>query len=180
MADAVPPPTAGATTSLACARVLAVPLIALATTTLLSFAVAVVPVFPVEPYVIGMAAAEPGWAIPIGLAAGSGQAVGKTFFLLCTRGAVKTAWIRRLVSRWSRPPSSSGRFVRRVGAALDRPGIAAPIVLLSAGTGVPPLTIVVLYAARTRMAWPLFLLLTLAGRSVYFSAIALVPSLFIG
>lgn len=156
------------------------PVFALGTTLLLGFVVAIVPVFPMEPYVVGMAAATHGWAVPIGIAAGLGQAAGKTVVLLGVRGAVKTAWIQRLASRWAKPPSSSGRFIRRVTAALDRPALAAPIVFLSAGTGIPPLAIVVLYAAKTRMSWPLFFLLALAGRSGFFTAIALVPSLFTG
>lgn len=152
--------------------------IALSTTVLLGFVVAIVPVFPIEPYVIGAAAATHGWAIPIGIAAGLGQAAGKTMVLLGTRGAIKAAWIQRLASRWSKPPSSSGRFVRRITARLDRPILAAPIVFLAAGTGIPPLAIVVFYAARTPMSWLLFFLVALTGRSIFFTTIALVPSLF--
>jgi hypothetical protein len=158
--------------------VLAVSVIALGTAVLLGFVVAVVPVFPIEPYVIAMAAVTHGWAIPIGIAAGLGQAAGKTVVLLGTRGAVKAAWIQRFTSRWSRPPSSSGRFIGRVTAGLDRPVLAAPIVFLAAGTGIPPLAIVVFYAAKTRMSWLLFFLVALTGRSISFTAIALVPSLF--
>src|SRR5688572_3554817 len=131
----------------------AVPAFALGTTLLLGFVVAIVPVFPIEPYVVGMAAATHGWAIPIGIAAGLGQAAGKTVVLLGTRGAVKAAWIQRLASRWARPPSSPGRFIRRITAALDRPALTAPIVFLAASMGIPPLAIVVFYAAKTRMSW---------------------------
>ncbi|WP_203907936.1 hypothetical protein [Rhizocola hellebori] len=152
----------------------------LGVTMLLGFVVAIVPVFPIEPYVIGMAATTHGWAIPIGLAAGLGQAAGKTVVLVGARGAVKAAWIQRFASRWSRPPTSSGRFIRRVSAGLDRPVWAAPIVFVAAGAGIPPLAIVVFYAAKTRMSWLLFFLVALAGRSIYFTAIALVPSLFLG
>lgn len=154
------------------------PVIALSTTVLLGFVVAMVPVFPIEPYVIAMAAATHGWAILIGIAAGLGQAAGKTVVLLGTRGAFKAAWIQRFVSRWPKPRSSSGRFIGRVTARLDRPVLAAPIVFLAASAGIPPLAIVVFYAAKTRMSWLLFFLVALAGRSLYFIAIALVPSLF--
>lgn len=153
-------------------------MIALSTTMLLGFVVAIVPVFPIEPYVVGMAAASHGWAIPIGIAAGLGQSAGKTVVLLGVRGAVKAAWIQRFTSRWSKPPSSSGRFIQRVTAGLDRPVLAAPIVFLAASTGIPPLAIVVFYAAKTQMSWLLFFLVALAGRSIFFTAIALVPSLF--
>ena len=159
---------------------LAVPVIALSTTMLLGLVVAIVPVFPVEPYVIAMAAATRGWAVPIGIAAALGQAAGKTVVLLGTRGAVKAAWIQRFAGRWSKRPAAQGRFLRRVNAGLDRPLLAAPIVFLAASTGVPPLAIVVFYAAKTRMSWVLFLLVALLGRSIYFIAIALVPSLFVG
>jgi len=158
--------------------VLAVPVIALGTTVLLGFVVAIVPVFPIEPVVIGAAVATHGWAVPIGIAAGLGQAAGKTVVLLGTRGAVKAAWIQRLASRWSKPPSSSGRFIQRITALLDRPVLAAPIVFLAAGTGIPPLAIVVFYAAKTRMSWLLFFLVALAGRMLFFTAIALVPGFF--
>jgi hypothetical protein len=155
-----------------------VPVIVLGTTVLLGFVVAIVPVFPIEPYVVAMAATTHGWAVPIGLAAGLGQAAGKTVVLLGARGVVKAAWIQRLIRRWSKPASSRAGFIARVTAGLDRPVLAAPIVLLAAGTGIPPLAIVVFYAAKTRMSWLLFFLVALAGRSLYFTAIALVPSLF--
>lgn len=147
---------------------------------LLSLVVAIVPVFPVETYVVGMAVATRGWAVPIGIAAGLGQAAGKLLVFLGIRGAVKSAWIQRLTSRWSKAPTSTpSTLARRALAMLDRPGLAAPIVFLSAGTGIPPLTIVVFYAARTKMSSAVFFLVTLAGRSIWFIVIALMPSLIL-
>ena len=65
----------------------------------------------------------------------------------------------------------------RLTALLDRPALSAPIVLLSATVGMPPLLLVSAYAARTRMTAGLFTATCLLGRSIRFIAIAFAPQL---
>jgi hypothetical protein len=72
-----------------------------------------------------------------------------------------------------------GRFAAVV-AWLDRPALAAPVLLLSAVVGFPPLLLVSVYAARTSMSALVFALVCLAGRSVRFVLVALAPHLVIG
>jgi hypothetical protein len=62
---------------------------------------------------------------------------------------------------------------------LDRPGVAAPIVFLSALVGVPPLLVTSVYAAGTHMSAAMFGAICLVGRSIRFIAIALVPPLVV-
>jgi membrane protein YqaA with SNARE-associated domain len=52
------------------------------------------------------------------------------------------------------------------------------VVLLSAVAGVPPLLLVSVYAARTRMSTPVFGLVCLLGRAIRFVALAHAPHLF--
>jgi membrane protein YqaA with SNARE-associated domain len=62
-------------------------------------------------------------------------------------------------------------------ALLDQPRWSAAMLLLSAVVGIPPLIATSIYAARTPMRLPVFAALTLAGRSVRFVVLALVPAL---
>ncbi|WP_205325981.1 hypothetical protein [Glycomyces sp. YM15] len=66
---------------------------------------------------------------------------------------------------------------RRLLTLLDRPALAAPVLLLSATTGFPPLMATSICAAGTRINLPLFVAACLIGRSVRFIAIAYAPQL---
>ncbi|HEX2145741.1 MAG TPA: hypothetical protein VHG10_14670 [Glycomyces sp.] len=66
---------------------------------------------------------------------------------------------------------------RKLLALLDRPALAAPILLLSATTGFPPLMAASIYAAGTRISVPVFIAACLLGRSIRFIAIACAPAL---
>jgi membrane protein YqaA with SNARE-associated domain len=69
------------------------------------------------------------------------------------------------------------RWQEALMAALRHPTLAVPVLLLSAVTGVPPLLLVVFYAAGTKMPAGLFAAVCLVGRSARFIAIASVPHL---
>jgi membrane protein YqaA with SNARE-associated domain len=71
-------------------------------------------------------------------------------------------------------------WTARLVALLDRPGLQAPIVLLSAAVGIPPLLLVSAYAGRTRMTTGLFAAVCLTGRSIRFVVLAYAPQLIIG
>jgi membrane protein YqaA with SNARE-associated domain len=88
-------------------------------------------------------------------------------------------WLARRGTRKAsdQEPKRRGRTARRLIAQLDRTALAAPVVLLSAAVGIPPLLLVSVYAARTRMGWPVFAAGCLLGRGLRFVTIALAPGL---
>jgi membrane protein YqaA with SNARE-associated domain len=69
---------------------------------------------------------------------------------------------------------------RRLLALLDRPGLAAPVLFLSAVTGLPPLMAASIYAAGTKMHLSVFLIACFTGRAIRFIAIACAPQLLLG
>ena len=92
------------------------------------------------------------------------------------------AALRRVVppalGRWSRAAARSASAAsKRLIVLMDRPVIAAPTVFLSALVGMPPLLVTSVYAAGTHMSAATFGAICLAGRSIRFIAIALVPQL---
>ena len=143
---------------------------------------AFVPVTPVEPYLVALAAGgQP--TVAVGIAAAAGQTAGKLVIFLATRATLRSGTVRGWAARWgarfsrrSRSPAKPGRL-RRLTALLDRPSLVVPTVLLSAVTGVPPLLAVSVHAARTRVSAPVFALCCLAGRAIRFVAVASVPGL---
>jgi membrane protein YqaA with SNARE-associated domain len=158
---------------------------------------AFVPVTPVEPYLVALAAGgQP--MVAVGIAAAAGQTAGKLVIFLATRATLRSGtvrgWASRLGARYSRRPRDSRRSraepgrlragpgrlrtrLRRLTALLDRPTLVVPTVLLSAVTGVPPLLAVSVHAARTRVSASMFALCCLAGRAIRFLAIASIPGL---
>ena len=131
---------------------------------------AFVPVTPVEPYLVVLAAdGRP--ALLMGIAAAVGQTAGKLLIFYAFRATVRSGPVRRWVAkRYSRPPG-------RVRKLLDRPALVAPTVFVSAVTGLPPLLVVSVHAARTPISAPVFALCCLAGRAIRFVAVMLVPNL---
>jgi membrane protein YqaA with SNARE-associated domain len=91
-------------------------------------------------------------------------------------GAAATAVRERLRT----PIAALVALGRRLLALLDRPSLAAPILLLSATTGFPPLMATSICAAGTRINLPLFVAACLIGRSIRFIAIAYAPHLVLG
>jgi membrane protein YqaA with SNARE-associated domain len=168
------------------------------------------PVTPVEPYLVALAAATDYSPIALGVAAAVGQTIGKTTLFLGVRGALHSArlqgWVeaverRREARRCARAatepePAPSGSTAvrerlraplaalialgRKLLRLLDRPSLAAPILLLSATTGLPPLMATSICAAGTRINLPLFVAACLVGRSIRFIAIAYAPQLVLG
>ncbi|GAA0956348.1 hypothetical protein [Virgisporangium aurantiacum] len=145
---------------------------------------AFVPVTPVEPYLVALAAGgQP--MVAVGIAAAAGQTTGKLVIFLATRATLRSGtvrgWASRLAARYSRrSPAGPGRLrarLRRLTALLDRPTLVVPTVLLSAVTGVPPLLAVSVHAARTRVPALVFALCCLAGRAIRFLAVASIPGL---
>jgi membrane protein YqaA with SNARE-associated domain len=162
---------------------------ALLATLLAGFVSAFVPLTPIEPYLVGLVAATGYAPLPLGIAAALGQTVGKLLTFLAARGALRSDWLRRRLARRKRPEADSKETAarpsrwwrtaaRRLMAQLDKPLLTAPIVLLSAVTGVPPLLATSVYAARTRISTVMFTAACLLGRAIRLVAIAYAPDMF--
>jgi membrane protein YqaA with SNARE-associated domain len=165
---------------------------------------AVTPFLPVEAYVIGLAVTHPVAVAVAGAgAAAVGQTAGKLALFSTARGAASSRWLQRLRDRGAKeaaeitaaeeageePPGGPvrralrpvGRWLKRVNAA----GIALlsgrwgpAVVLVSGAVGIPPLLAIAFYAGTSKMSVRSFLITCLAGRSIRFVVLALVPDLF--
>jgi membrane protein YqaA with SNARE-associated domain len=102
------------------------------------------------------------------LVAATGEMIGKTFFFM--GGRTVFGWRRR---RHNAPSSRRlGRIVTRAG---ERRRVAGATVLVSAITGLPPFALVAGLAGGWRLRLSSFVMMGLAGRSVRFVAVLLVP-----
>jgi membrane protein YqaA with SNARE-associated domain len=159
--------------------------IAVLTAAAVGFLSAFLPFTPAEPYLIAAVAATGAPPVALGVAAAAGQTAGKVLIFLGTRGAFRSPWLQRRLSRPA--PEPSGRWATmlagpraagaRLVAVLDRPREATGILLLSAVTGFPPLLAVSVYLGRTPMRPVVFAAACLLGRAIRFVAIALAPHL---
>ncbi|WP_222194349.1 hypothetical protein [Modestobacter italicus] len=165
---------------------------------------AVTPFLPVEAYVIGLAVAEsPPVAVAGAVAAAIGQTVGKVVLFTAARGAATSRWSQKLRDRGAKeaaeiaaaeeageaPPGGPvkralrpvGRWLKRVNAVGIRllSGRSGPgVVLLSGSVGIPPLLAIAFYAGTSKMSLRAFVVTCLAGRTIRFVVLALVPDLF--
>jgi len=127
---------------------------------------AFVPVTPIEPYLVGVVAATDANPVVFGLAAAVGQTAGKVLIFLSARGGMR--WLSH---------RGRHRARNRLLDQLDRPVLAVLVVLVSSLTGIPPLLVTCVYAARTPMPLIRFAAACLIGRAGRFVTVALVPSL---
>jgi len=172
---------------------------------------AVTPFLPVEAYVAGAAVTQPpGVALAVAVAAGLGQAVGKTTVFQSARVVGGSPRLERLragaaaaTARVLGPPAGAvavgeggtavllratagaraRRSVRRAGAsALGLlGGRAGPaVVLASAAVSLPPLTVVAFVSGCSSMRRRAFVPACFAGRTARFCGIALLPALVPG
>jgi membrane protein YqaA with SNARE-associated domain len=130
-----------------------------------AFASAVVPVIPIEIYLLGAAALAPReFALPLALAAALGQMVGKILVYYAGTGAVKLPG-RHLQTAITRAHEYMAR----------RPRSGASVMFVSAVAGFPPFVLMTLVAGAARMNLPLFLIIGLVGRFIRFGLIVLAP-----
>lgn len=143
---------------------------------------ALIPVFNIEVYLVGLVSQQPQlqWWL-LGLAAAVGQLTGKTLFYLAGRGSLRVPhWLHRHTrsrrgGRWS-------RWLQRLHdrfhhTAEHRPVWTVVVLLASASVGLPPFAATALIAGLAEVRLSVFLATGLAGRFVRFSAIALSPGL---
>ncbi|GAA1664768.1 hypothetical protein GCM10009830_07890 [Glycomyces endophyticus] len=164
---------------------------------------AFVPVTPIEPYLIGLAAVTGYGPVGLGLTAAVGQTIGKTVIFLGARGVFRSErvkrWLgavaehrqRRRAAGEPRPASPLRQRIGRLGtplraaaakltALLERPALTLPILLLSAFLGLPPLLATSIYIAGTPMRTPVFAAVCFVGRAARFIVIAYAPQLVLG
>jgi membrane protein YqaA with SNARE-associated domain len=149
---------------------------------------AFLPFAPAEPYLIAAVAATGAPPVALGVAAAAGQTAGKVLIFLGTRGAIRSPWLQRRLSRRSpaapKLPGRLGTMLARPKAAgarlvemMERPRHATGVLLVSAVTGFPPLLAASVYLARTPMRPVAFAATCLLGRTIRFVTIALAPQL---
>jgi membrane protein YqaA with SNARE-associated domain len=146
---------------------------------------AFLPFTPAEPYLIAAVATTGAPPVALGVAAAAGQTAGKLVIFLGARGAIRSPWLQRRLSR--RTPAGPGRWgtvlagPKAAGArlvqVLERPRHATGVLLVSAVTGFPPLLAASVYLGRTPMRPVAFAATCLLGRTIRFVTIALAPQL---
>lgn len=157
---------------------------------------ALLPLVPIEVYVLGVAATTTGpWALIAGAAA-LGQAVGKCLIFTASRRAGSSPAVAGRWQRWTarrraaaqREVVGDGPIVhrsnpltalsRRMWDGLRRSRISALGVLAaSAVAGIPPLLATSVLAAATRIRLLEFAGVCLIGRFLRFTAVVLAPDL---
>ncbi|MET8118036.1 hypothetical protein [Micromonospora sp. NPDC005189] len=149
---------------------------------------AFLPFTPAEPYLIAAGATTGAPAVALGVAAAAGQTAGKVLIFLGARGAIRSTWLQRRLTRRPpaapQPPGRLGTMLARSKAAgtrlvevMERPRQATGVLLVSAVTGFPPLLAASVYLGRTPMRPAAFAATCLLGRTIRFVVIALAPQL---
>jgi membrane protein YqaA with SNARE-associated domain len=150
---------------------------------------AFLPFTPAEPYLIAAVATTGAPPVALGVAAAAGQTAGKVLIFLGARGAIRSPWLQRRLSRRTppaapQPPGRLGTMLAGPKAAgarlvkvLERPRHATGVLLVSAVTGFPPLLAASVYLGRTPMRPVTFAATCLLGRTIRFVTIALAPQL---
>ena len=127
----------------------------------MGFASALLPFVNAEAYAVVAARTAP--ALVVAAALAGGQTAGKLVLFEAAR---------RGTDRWEVDEESSrARWAARVTPWLRSPRTGAPLVLVSAVVGLPPLAVVALVAGASGQRRVLFAVLVLVGRGLRFAAI---------
>ena len=132
----------------------------------LSIASALLPFLPIEAFIIGGAAAEPGVgaAISLGIAAGAGATVGKVVWYEVARRGVDSAWVQKKLSS----PKVKAGYERWTARMEGRPVYAGALMFVSAFVGLPPRLVMAAVAGALKMPMWVFLPTVFVGRSLRF------------
>lgn len=124
---------------------------------------AVVPIFNVEVYLVAVATQIPrSAAIPVAIAAGAGQAIGKVLWYHGTAKSMQLPWMRKRMEseRWKR---SFEKWEDRVER---RPRLAAAFMFSSALVGAPPLLVMGAIAGALRFNMTMYVSTIFVGRTI--------------
>lgn len=139
---------------------------------------ALIPVVNAELYLVALVTQQPQlpWWL-VGLAAATGQMIGKLLFYYAGRGVVRLPNRLRRLSERGRRGRWAARLQRFQQTCRDRPVWTAGVLTVSAGVGVPPFAAMAVVAGIARVGVGTFVVTGLAGRFVRFGAIAAFPAL---
>jgi membrane protein YqaA with SNARE-associated domain len=134
---------------------------------------ALLPLINAEAYAVVGAAADPWLLLAVVVALAAGQTVGKVVLLeAARRGSSRMRALPRLQAL------TESRWAQRVHVALSRRRTSLPLILVSAGVGLPPLALVSVAAGAAGHGRRSFAAMCLIGRVVRFAAIA-VPAVVV-
>ncbi|QCW50576.1 hypothetical protein FE634_09415 [Nocardioides dongxiaopingii] len=137
----------------------------------LSIASALLPFLPIEAFIIGGAAANPGTAasIALGVAAGAGATIGKVVWYEVARRGISSSWAQKKLSA----PKVKAGYERWTARMEGRPVYAGAVMFVAASVGLPPLLVMSFVAGLLKMPMWVFLPTVLVGRSIRFSLLFL-------
>lgn len=133
---------------------------------------AVIPLVNAEIYLLGASALAPReLAIPLIVAAATGQMLGKSVMYFAGVGALRlpSERLRRMVARVDERYRTAGKGGATLGGG---------IILLSAIVGLPPFYVVSIACGLFRIPFAQFLVLGTLGRLIRFAVIVLVPQAY--
>ncbi len=128
---------------------------------------AFIPIVNAELLTLGaVALAPPALDVPCILMVTLGQMIGKVVLFLGGRGSLRIPWLMK--------SKKLEKAVDRVG---EKAKFGAPVLFVSAVTGLPPFYLVSIACGVFRFSLPLFIVLGSAGRLIRFAAIGFFPDL---
>jgi membrane protein YqaA with SNARE-associated domain len=141
------------------------------TTFAVSIASALLPFLPMEVYILGAAAAEPGVpaAIALGVAAGAGATVGKIIWYEAARRGAESTWAQKKLSS----PKVKAGYEKWVARMQGRPVYATSVMFVAASVGLPPLLVMAAVAGLLKMPMWVFVPTVFVGRTVRFTLLFL-------
>lgn len=137
----------------------------------LSIASALLPFLPIEAFIVGGAAAQPGVpaAISLGIAAGAGATVGKIIWYQLARRGSESAWAQKKLSS----PKVKAGYERWTARMEGRPVYAGVVMFIAASVGIPPLLAMAAVAGMLKMPMWVFVPTVFVGRSLRFGLLFL-------
>ena len=136
-----------------------------------SIASALLPFLPVEVYILGAGASEPGVpaAVSLGIAAGAGATIGKIVWYEAARRGIDSAWAQKKLAK----PKVKAGYERWLERMQGRPVYAAGIMFVAASAGIPPLLVMAAVGGLLKMPMWTFVPTVFVGRTLRFTLLFL-------
>ncbi len=123
----------------------------------------VIPIFNIEVYLAAIATqVSPGEALPLALAAGLGQAIGKLVWYWSVVRSMELPWMQRRLASEKRQAQLATWQSRIAG----RPFLAGGVTFFSGLVGIPPLLVMGVAAGVVRMNVWIFFVAIVLGRGL--------------
>lgn len=136
-----------------------------------SIASALLPFLPIEVYIVGAGASEPGIpaAVSLGIAAGAGATIGKIIWYEAARRGIDSQWAQKKLAK----PKVKASYEKWLGRMQGRPVYAAAIMFLAASAGIPPLLAMAAVGGLLKMPMWTFIPTVFIGRTIRFTLLFL-------